>query len=119
MPIKRTRYDVAYIPDEDRTQVIEEQIEVWGVDELRAEQEARRQGARLPQVVDGKIMDLGDFNKVQALQVWAALVRLGRYDKKAIEFCTADYVGADKVKADGDQGDELDPTRPEVNTDSD
>lgn len=95
--ITRTRYAVAYL-NPSSTEIEEVEIEVWGVDEMRAELEARRFGLLGPTVnKDKTVTDLGDANNRQALDVWAALVRLGLYTGKSPDFRTKHCVGIKKV----------------------
>lgn len=115
MTIKRDTYDVAFLTggDEQLTTVT-----VLGVDELRAEKAARGANVRGPQVDSRtkQVTDLGDYQNMEALRLWAALVRVGAYDDKAIAFLTTDYMGSSKVNED-EPGDVVeDPTRPAENT---
>lgn len=116
MALTRTKFDVAFIDDKGTEQ--EHQIEVWAVDEMRAEMEARRIGLR-GSVVDsdsGVITDLGDIRNRQGLEVWAALTRLGLYTGKAMTFRREHLIAVEKVKVDPVA---VDPTQPEASTASD
>lgn len=125
MAVKIQRHEVAFVKNGE---IVEHVVEVWGVDRLRAEQEARRNGIR-GQVanVRGKgndvdVTDFGDMLNRTALDLWAACVRTGLYDKPAQAWRTEDYVGSNKVKATatGDPEDtETDPTQPGPSTSSD
>lgn len=125
MPITRDRYRVAYRDPKQDTET-EALVEVLGVDELRAEKQARQAGVRQPQV-DARtrqVTDLGDYHNMEALKLWAALVRTGVYEEKAMAFLATDYYGSEKVDANGDplKPDSapapVDPTQPAENTDS-
>lgn len=126
MAIKIKRFEVAFVKDGEITEHV---VEVWGVDRLRAEQEARRNGIR-GQVanVRGKgadnidVTDFGDMLNREALDMWAACVRLGLYDRPAQAWRTEDYVGSAKVKdpATGEADEvETDPTQPGPSISSD
>lgn len=115
MAVKIKRYDVAFVDQNEGGAVVEHRVEVWGVDRLRAEMEARRGGIR-GQVanVRGKgddvdVTDMGDMLNREALDLWAACVRLKLYDKPSIAWRNEDYVGSEKVKdADGDDAQDVD-----------
>lgn len=126
MPIIRRFYRVAFL--DQRGEELERVIEVRGVDDLRAEKAARGANVRGPQV-DTKtksVTDMGDFQNMEALKIWAALVRLGHYDAKALAFLTNDYIGSETCDQDGnkidagpdDNGTPLDPTQPAESTES-
>lgn len=124
MPINLDRYRVAFL--DSRGEPAERVIEIRGVDELRAEKSARAANVRGPSV-DARtrqVNDLGDFHNMEALKLWAALVRVGAYDEKPIPFLTSDYLGSEKVDANGDPikpgaaPETVDPTQPAENTDS-
>lgn len=113
MAIKRTRYAVAFVKDGTE---VEHEIEVWAVDEMRAELEARRSGLH-GIVVDASTKvatDVGDQRNREALEVWAALTRLGLYDDKAIVFRREHCIGVEEIKAEP-----VDPTQSEATTASD
>lgn len=117
--ITRTRYEVAYLRP-GSTDVEETEVEVWATDEMRAELEGRRQGLRGP-VVDSTtrtITDLGDARNLDALKVWAALVRLGLYEGKSTAFRNDHCVGIAKVGGDDNPGAAVDPTQPAASTGS-
>lgn len=117
MPITRDRYIVAFLVDGTEQQ---HEITVLGVDELRAEKAARGANVRGPQV-DARtkqVTDLGDFHNMEALKLWAALVRNKLYDAKALAFLTEDYVGSEKVGDPDDSPETVDPTQPAESTDS-
>lgn len=113
MAIKRTHYEVAYLNDGD---VAEIDIEVWAVDEMRAELEARRSGLKgiVADADTKEVSDLGDVRNRQALEIWAALTRLGLYKGKAIEFRREHCIGIEKVREEP-----VDPTPSEATTASD
>lgn len=118
--MKRERYNVAFLQDGD---VVEHEIEVWGVDVLRGEQESRRQGLKFS-VVDQsskQILDLGDVRGREANELWAACVRLGIYKDKVQAWRLEHYVGSEKLtsatRADKPDPEPVDPTRPDPSTD--
>lgn len=124
MAITRDRYEVAFVNDDG--DVVEHVIEVWGVDILRGEQESRKAGYKFS-VVDHQArmtVDVGDTRSREAMEVWAACVRLGLYSHPAVKWRTEDYVGAQKLTSsrpdDGKPAPEpVDPTQPEDSTTSD
>lgn len=124
MAITRDRYEVAFL--DDNGQVAEHEIEVWGVDILRGEQESRRAGYKFS-VIDHQAkmtVDVGDTRSREAMEVWAACVRLGLYNHPAVKWRTEDYVGANKLTSvrpeDAKPAPEaVDPTQPEDSTTSD
>lgn len=119
MSVKIKRYDVAFI-DPTSGERVDHEIEVWGVDRLRGEMEARRAGVRGQSAnaqtrgnggnVD--ITDMGDMLNREALDIWAACVRLGLYDKASGEWRNSHFVGSEERKdADGDPAEtDVDPT---------
>lgn len=114
MTIKIDRYEVAWL-DSDR-KITEAEVEVLGVDKLRAELEARRAGLRgIGMDVRGKsasasVSDLGDTLNRDALNLWAAVVRVGLYDGPAVKWRTEDYAGSNKLTPDPEES--PDPTPP-------
>lgn len=114
MAVKIKRFDVAFLKDGE---VVEHEVEVYGVDRLRAEMEGRRSGLKgqSARVRGGRsnsddvdIDDMGDMLNRQALEVWAACVRLKLYDAPAAQWRTSDYVGSEEIK---DAEADADPTR--------
>lgn len=112
MAVKIKRFDVAFLKDGE---VVEVEVEVYGVDRLRAEMEGRRSGlkgqtarVRHGRSDDVDIDDMGDMLNRQALEVWAACVRLKLYDAPAAQWRTSDYVGSEEIK---DAEADADPTQ--------
>lgn len=103
MAIKIKKHDVAFLKD---GAVVEHTVEVYGVDQLRAELEGRRagiQGQRASTSVRGgqsgskvDINDLGDMLNRKALDLWAACVRLGLYEGDSRKWRTEDFVGSEE-----------------------
>lgn len=114
MTIKIDRYELAWL-DTDRN-VTEAEVEVLGVDKLRAELEARRAGLRgigmdvRTKSAGASVSDLGDTLNRDALNLWAAAVRMGLYDGPAVQWRTADYVGSNKLNPEPEES--PDPTPP-------
>ncbi|WP_408898642.1 hypothetical protein ACJ5H2_05915 [Nocardioides sp. R1-1] len=115
MAIKIEKHTVAFLKD---GQVVEHDIEVYGVDRLRAELEGRRQGIQGQRantnVRGGKgttnveLTDMGDMLNRKALDLWAACVRLGLYEADSRKWRTEDFVGSEEHK---DEATETDPTQ--------
>ena len=123
MTVKRDRYRVAFIDPTTGPDIQEHEVEVWGVDVLRGEQESRRQGLKFS-VVDQQsksIVDLGDVRGREANELWACCVRLGLYHDKAAAWRLEHYVGANKMtdaeRDDMPDPEPVDPTQPGASTD--
>ncbi len=120
MRVQIERHTVAFVRDGG---IVEHEVDVWGVDKMRAELEARRHGLRAASATKGKgdavdVRDLGDMLNREALNLWAACLRLGLYEDPAVKWRTEDYVGSVKHKAEGSEegGLDVDPTQSAAST---
>jgi hypothetical protein len=107
MALKIETHDVAFVKDGN---VVEHEIQVWGVDKLRGELEARWLGAKGVGVdVKGRdnvdIKDLGDHLTREALNLWSACVRLGLYEGDSRKWRLEDYVASEKHETPKDEPD--------------
>lgn len=122
MPVKIKKYAVAFL--NPNGEIVHHDVDVIGVDRLRGEMEARRVGVRGQSAnaqargnsVD--ITDMGDMLNREALDLWAACVRLEHYDKASGEWRTKDFVGSEEIKdVDGDPVEaDMDPTQSAAST---
>lgn len=121
MPVKIKRFEVAFLANDEH---VEHTVEVWGVDRLRAEREGRkiglkgqkvrvRSGRRTDDDID--VDDMGDLLQREALEMWAACVRLGLYAESADAWRNRDFIGSEKAPGPGGEAD-ADPTPPGLST---